>query len=203
MPEPMRCPQGHVWQPDDPRPGDTLHVDLSCPVCGALVPAKPSYLREAMESTDLLCNSPTRGDNIASQPTLVVNDTELPPARRREPFFDSAEIELPEIKGYSILRELGRGGMGVVYLAHQEGLDRFVALKMISPSEETGPEDLARFRQEAAALSRVQHPNLVYIYEVGEHDAKPFIALEFVDGGNLDEKYGGKPQPAVAAAKMT
>src|SRR5262249_47782780 len=84
---------------------------------------------------------------------------------------------LPEIAGYEILGLLGRGGMGVVYKARQVGLDRTVALKMVSTGIQAGPKDLARFRAEAAALARVQHPNIVQIYDVGESANQPYFVF--------------------------
>jgi serine/threonine-protein kinase len=110
--------------------------------------------------------------------------------------------EFPRVPRYEILRELGRGGMGVVYLAHQEGLDRFVALKMILPGAEVRADDLLRFRVEAAAISRVQHLNLVQIYEVGEFNGMPYFSLEFVDGGSLEDRFNGRALPPREAAGL-
>lgn len=110
--------------------------------------------------------------------------------------------EFPKIPRYDILRELGRGGMGVVYLAAQENTDRFVALKMILPGPNVGPEDHQRFRIEAAAMSRVQHPNLVQIYEVGEFNGLPYFSSEFVDGGCLEDKLKGQPMVPRDAARL-
>ena len=106
------------------------------------------------------------------------------------------------VPGYTILGELGRGGMGVVYKAKQEGLKRIVALKMIRAAACAGAEDLARFRAEAEAVARLQHPNIVQVYEVGEHDGLPYLALEFVDGGALNQRLGGTPLPPRRAAEL-
>jgi hypothetical protein len=106
----------------------------------------------------------------------------------------------PVVPGYHILSEVGRGGMGVVYQARQEGLDRLVALKMILAGSHAGPEHLARFRTEARAIARLRHPNIVQIYQVGEHEGKPFLALEYVEGGNLAQALAGKPWPGQRAA---
>lgn len=202
MPEQLRCPQGHEWEGAAP-PGGEPHLAVPCPICGVPAATKPSYLLDGLESTDSIINTPVRNDvRLSSKPTRVASESVPDSPRHSGSLLASTELELPDIKGYSIIRELGRGGMGVVYLADQEGLDRFVALKMIIPREDSGPEDLIRFKQEAAALSRMQHPNLVYVYEVGEHAGQPFIALEFVDGGDLDDKLAGKPQPPFEAAKL-
>ena len=106
------------------------------------------------------------------------------------------------IAGHVILGELGRGGMGVVYKARQVKLNRIVALKMVLAGAHAGSEQLARFQTEAEAVARLRHPNIVQIYEVGEHEGLPFFSLEYVDGGSLAGKIGGKPQAPSDAARL-
>src|SRR5262245_23651742 len=104
--------------------------------------------------------------------------------------------------GYEIIEELGRGGMGVVYLAWQKGLDRFVALKMMREGDRVDSKARERIRKEAATAARLSHPNIVQVYEVGEHHGRPFFSLEFCDGGSLSEALARRPQPPRAAAEM-
>jgi formylglycine-generating enzyme required for sulfatase activity/tRNA A-37 threonylcarbamoyl transferase component Bud32 len=108
----------------------------------------------------------------------------------------------PEVAGYEILGELGRGGMGVVYKARQEGLNRIVALKMILGGIHADSKELIRFRSEAEAVADLQHPNIVQIYDIGEQDGRPFFSLEFVPGGTLEKKIDGKPQAPLYAAHI-
>jgi serine/threonine protein kinase/WD40 repeat protein len=103
---------------------------------------------------------------------------------------------------YEILSELGRGGMSVVYRARQVKLNRLVALKMLLSGEQAGADELARFRGEARALARLQHPNIVQIHDVGEHEGRPYFALELVDGGSLRDYLGGTPLPPRQAAEL-
>src|SRR5579864_8580201 len=98
------------------------------------------------------------------------------------------------VPGYDIISELGRGGMGVVYKARQCGLNRLVALKMILAGGHAGMEQIGRFRREAEAVARLQHPNIVQIHEIGEHDGLPYFSLEFVPGGTLARHLNGTPQ---------
>jgi serine/threonine protein kinase/WD40 repeat protein len=113
-----------------------------------------------------------------------------------------AEGTLPHVPGYEILAELGRGGMGVVYKARHLTLQRIVALKMVLAGAHAGPKDRDRFRAEASVVARLQHPNIVQIYDVGETSGRPYFALEFVSGGSLAQHLKGKPQPPRLAARF-
>ena len=107
-----------------------------------------------------------------------------------------------EVPGFEIEALLGRGGMGVVYRARERALNRTVALKMVLAGVHATPEQLARFRAEAEAAARLQHPNLVQIHSVGEHDGRPVLVLEHVAGESLARALGGVPQPGRAAARL-
>src|SRR5262249_2927176 len=129
----------------------------------------------------------------------------LPPAASASAANDSpltAPSPEEEVPGYEIVQELGRGGMGVVYKARQIKANRLVALKMILTGGHAGSADLTRFRTEAEAIARLQHANIVAIYEVGEHKGKPFFSLEFCAGGSLEKKLDGAPQPPREAARL-
>ncbi len=115
------------------------------------------------------------------------------------PAKGKAEGEFP---GYEVLGELGRGAMGIVYKAKQLALGRIVALKVIRASDATSADEIARFKSEAAAIARLQHPNIVQIYEFSEQGEWPYFSLEFIDGGTLSQKIAGVQQSPREAAQL-
>ena len=106
-----------------------------------------------------------------------------------------------EFGRYELLEEVARGGMGVVYKARQHGLNRVVALKMILPGRLASAEDVQRFRTEAEATARLQHPNIVAVHEVGEVDGQHFYSMDFIDGPSLSKRLAQGPLPGRQAAR--
>ena len=111
-------------------------------------------------------------------------------------------VALPQLPDYEILHFLGRGGMGVVYKARHRRLRRNVALKMFEPGRVPSPREVMRFRAEAEAIARLQHPNVVQIFEVGEWGGLPFLALELAEGGTLAQRLQQLPFAPTAAAAL-
>jgi serine/threonine-protein kinase len=172
------------------------------------VPAEDTVASRASEPSGTAEAAPARA---AATTDFVPSIAEDATEQDADPQAAVAATEAPRpqvtatpetVAGYEVLRELGRGAMGVVYQARQPGLKRLVALKMILAGSHASAHELARFRSEAEASARLQHPNIVQIYEVGDDAGRPFFSLEFVDGTSLDKKIGGMPQPPREAARM-
>jgi WD40 repeat protein/Flp pilus assembly protein TadD len=109
---------------------------------------------------------------------------------------------VPTVAGYDLKRELGRGGMGVVYEARHVRLNRPCALKMILAGAHAGPEEIARFVTEAEAIARLEHPSIVQIRHIGDADGLPFLELEYLAGGSLDQQLDGTPWTTRRAAEL-
>lgn len=112
-------------------------------------------------------------------------------------------FRLPRSLGdYELLEEVGRGGMGVVYKARQRSLGRIVAIKMIRDRELASAVDVTRFRAEAQSTARLDHPNIVSVYEVGESQGQPFLAMRYVEGTTLARRLADGPISASEAARL-
>jgi serine/threonine protein kinase/sugar lactone lactonase YvrE len=155
------------------------------------------------------------GEDLVEQAVAPVRpDGERVPAKDVDPWATRSATTLdtpsavaassgwPRVPGYEIVAEIGRGGMGVVYKARQVMANRLVALKMILTGGHAGRAVRERFRSEGEAVARMQHPNIVQIHEVGEHDGLPFFSMEFCPGGSLADHLDGTPLPPRQAAEL-
>jgi serine/threonine protein kinase/tetratricopeptide (TPR) repeat protein len=187
---------------------------LHCPLCLQVVASLESHDESVRALQARLMAGPDRAsvaDLLDRLQQLYTGPT--PPMRggapttdgSHPPRADTVDDTLPQVPGYEILGELGRGGMGVVYKARQLRPERVVALKMLRDGALAGPSDVARFRTEADTLARLQHANIAPIYEVGEWQAAsggplPFFSLEFCAAGSLEQALHGTPVPGREAA---
>ena len=155
--------------------------DLDCSGCAAKLPETVNLQKQAQALQQHLI-TPTK-----------------PGGKTRQPEQPS---KLPSIPGYVITEEIGRGGMGIVFKARQRSLNRWVALKTMRSEFHNNSEEKLRFLAEAEAVARLQHPNIIQIYEIGESDGQSYFSLEYVEGGNLEQFLHGKPQTSEVSAEF-
>jgi tetratricopeptide (TPR) repeat protein/predicted Ser/Thr protein kinase len=170
-----------------------------------LIPLDADYRRLAGESPlldDYVSQFPGLDRTLLARYIGDEGDQSPPPAEN----FGSVQIALTQIPRrfgkYELLSEAGRGGMGVVFRARHRGLNRIVALKMILAGRLADAAHVERFYTEARAAARLQHPNIVPVYEAGEHEGQHFLAMACVDGSDLGELVRDGPLPAAQAATL-
>lgn len=166
-------------------------------------------MRPTMQAT--LRATPTGNDTVRGLAALAFGQAASMAADAKHLAFlplDSLELDLddPEQRDfgdYELLEQLGQGGMGVVYRARQRSLQREVALKLLSAGPWASPEFVVRFRREAQNAARMQHPNIVSIYEIGQHAELNFFSMELVRGRNLEQRLDeAGPMPPRDAARL-
>lgn len=183
------CPLGHEWEPPTSESGP-----VSCPVCGTSV-------ERTTVASDQAHTLVTKLDGTGFGIPLS-GHTAFAALEEGDFIPVATPVDFPVVPGYEVIEELGRGGMGIVFKARQIGLNRIVALKMVLGGSNAESRNMARFRGEAEAVARLQHPNIVQIHEVGEKEGRPYFSLEYVANGNLAQRIAGVPQPARYSAEL-
>ncbi len=196
MPTVLTCAAGHKWSTE-------RWLFAPCPRCGRR-PVSFTLTPEAFPLADLPTQAPVAESvRFPAGPTAEAESARSPAVRQPSPPPPSQPTAAAEtVAGYELLGELGRGGMGVVYKARQLSLNRIVALKMLRRYGQGNDEELARFRIEAEAVARLDHPHIVRVHDFGEHGGRPYISMEFVDGGSLASRLAARPLEVVEAARL-
>jgi eukaryotic-like serine/threonine-protein kinase len=201
----MKTATGSPAPADHPPPAGTTDQTTDDVARALTVDAAPTPPDPLAAVTPETGKSTAEAALVDLQATVTLEPGKSPGAVAALKTGEGAEPHTPipnAVAGYEILGELGRGGMGVVYKARQPGLNRLVALKMILAGAHAGEQELSRFRTEAEVVARIQHPNIVQIYEIGSEGGLPYFSLEFVDGGSLAGQVKGAPQAPGKAAQL-
>ena len=190
----------------DPASDETLGHDGNAGSTSPTLPTSTSYL--PLTGADALTkefdlNQPGETANYSRDDTgeftgeFTVSDPSATRDYKAAPL--ATKVNIP---GYKILGELGRGAMGVVYKAHQEMADRTVALKVMLNLEHARASEVARFKVEAQAAARLEHGNIIHVFDVGQEGELPYFTLEYVDGGTLADKIAKQMLPVDQSAQM-
>lgn len=191
-------------EPRTPGPEESIHDDAPPNLGETVATSSPSGRRDPLDVTRAATDDPAWTGASATVARDVKTGEHRPTAPTRAGAETAGETRraLPVIDGYEILGELGRGGMGVVYLARHLRLHRLCALKMVLTGPHASPEGLVRFLGEAEAIAKLRHPHIVAIHQIGEYDGLPFIELEYLGGGGLADQLDGMPRPPRPAAEL-